>query len=150
METNVTTDKKARKSKKYEAAAVTAEVQAAAASEAPTEEGGEVTKKAGSTAPRPRKWDYGFLPDGKIVPQADTANVKKDVAAAWEHASDSPTVEEFFKRFTNTTEARHGLRVLSRRGLVKIIHPDGAEYPQAFVAKPKAEKAEETAEAVVS
>jgi hypothetical protein len=139
METNVQTDKKSKKAKKFEAEAATTEVQAN--SEANGEQQADGEGKA-TGAPRPRKWDYGIIPEAQIVPQTETAAVKKEVAEAWALVDDSPTVEEYTKRGGD----RHGLRVLSRRGLIKIIHADGNEFPKAYVAPVKEEAAEEPAQ----
>jgi hypothetical protein len=139
METNVQTDKKSKKAKKFEAEAATTEVQAN--SEANGEQQAEGEGKA-TGAPRPRKWDYGIIDDATIVPQAETASVKKEVAEAWALVDDKPTVHEFMKRGGD----RHGLRVLSRRGLIKIVHPDGTEFPRPYVAPVKEEAAEEPAQ----
>lgn len=131
METNVQTDKKVKKSKKFAAEAQTPEV--AATAEVPEGEvvAEEKSNGKGSGAPRPRKWEYGIIPEAKIVRQADTASVKKEVAEAWACTDENPTVEAY----TKLGGDRHGLRVLSRRGLIKIVHPDGTEFPQPFVAK---------------
>jgi len=140
MESNVQTDKKSKKAKKFEADAATTEVQANA--ETPTGDNAAEGEGKATGAPRPRKWDYGIIPEAKIVPQAETASVKKEVAEAWALVDDSPTVEEYTKRGGD----RHGLRVLSRRGLIKIIHADGNEFPKAYVAPVKEEAAEEPAQ----
>jgi hypothetical protein len=134
METNVKTDKKGKKAKKYEDAEV---VTTAPAPEADSPEAPTLGTKG---APRPRKWDYGILPEAQIVRQAEDASVKKDIAEAWGYTDDNPTVEEYTKRGGD----RHGLRVLSRRGLIKIVHPDGTEFPREYVKaeKPEADEGE--------
>jgi hypothetical protein len=140
METNVKTDKKGKKARKHE---VEAE---APAVDTPTV--GDVVAEGaagkGTGAPRPRKWDYGIIPEAQIVRQAAEASVKKEVAEAWGYTDDNPTVAEYTKRGGD----RHGLRVLSRRGLIKIVHPDGTEFPREYVKaeKPEATEGGETAE----
>lgn len=137
METNVKTDKKFKKAKKHEVEADKPVVD--------TPETGEVTAEVaagkGNGAPRPRKWDYGIIPDAQIIRLKDEASVKKDIAEAWAATHDNPTVADYMKDFASSTDARHGLRVLSRRELIKIVHPDGSEFPRQYI-KPEPTPAE--------
>jgi hypothetical protein len=152
METNVQTDKKGKKGKKFEAQAETAETQAAGAEGAAAAEAGEAIEKA-KGAPRPRKWDYGIVNEATIKRAAENPRVAKDIEVAWGHTEGDPTVEAYFTAYGDDKrqDARHGLRVMARRGLIKIVHADGNEFPRDYVApepKPKEEKAaEETAQA---
>lgn len=97
-----------------------------------------VKESAGAGAPRPRKHEYGIKNDALVVVVAEQADAAKraGVAQAYEHAKanedGSPiTVEAFYTRGGD----RHDLRVMSRRGLIKIRWVTGEEFPQA--AKPK-------------
>jgi hypothetical protein len=98
----------------------------------------EPKESAGAGAPRPRKHEYGIKPDALVVAVAEQAEAAKraGVAKAYEFtkANDdgSPiTVEAFYARGGN----RHDLRVMSRRGLIKIKWTTGEEFPQAAVQK---------------
>lgn len=106
----------------------------------------EPKESAGAGAPRPRKHEYGIKADALVVTVAEQAEAAKraGVAKAYEFAkatestaadgtkTEAPvTVEEFYKRGGN----RHDLRVMSRRGLIKIKWLTGEEFPQAAVAK---------------
>lgn len=95
--------------------------------------------KADKGAPRARKWEYGITDEARIVRLAEVANVKRDVAAQFAHTEGDPNVATFKQRGGN----RHGLRVMMRRKLIKLVHADGKEFPQQYVKpepKPKAEK----------
>lgn len=134
MEEQVQVDKKAKKSKKFAAESqMTAEDQATGTDAAANEATEAIAKAKG--APRPRKVDYGIADDAQIVRLVDTANVRKDILLAWQNTDDNPTVAEFFTRYSEAerVEARHGLRVMSRRKLIKIVHPDGSEFPRDIV-----------------
>lgn len=107
----------------------------------------EPKESAGAGAPRPRKHEYGIKPDAfvHIVTEQAEAAKRAGVAKAYEFAkpvvsaneagtgenSTPITVEEFYKRGGN----RHDLRVMSRRGLIKIKWVTGEEFPQAAVPK---------------
>lgn len=137
METNVQTDKKAKKPKKFEGEA--------SAPRAESQNNGEAKEPKTPGAARPRKWDYGIIDEAKIEVIKETASVKKDIAVAWEAVDGNPTVAEYMAKFSNKGDARHGLRVLSRRELIQIVHADGTRYPKPYVApepKVKAEKSE--------
>jgi len=67
--------------------------------------------------------------------------VRKDIAEAWVLTADKPTVAQFMEGFASKTDARHCLRVMSRRKLVNIVHTDGSVFPVAY------EPAEKVAEA---
>lgn len=129
METNVQTDKKSKKSKKHEAEAVTGEVRAneeVAAGEADA----AVEKAKG--APRPRRWDYGITDEATIERVAENPPVRKDIAEAWVLTEGKPSVADFMAGFASKTDARHCLRVMSRRKLIQIKHADGSVYPVAY------------------
>jgi|2_EtaG_2_1085320.scaffolds.fasta_scaffold12268_2 hypothetical protein len=103
-------------------------------------DGGQATKPAGKNlepkdkgAPRPRKWDYGITPEAKILCQKETPNVKREVQADWEIAQKSKTYADYAK----AGGSRHGIRVMSRRGLIKLVHADGKEYPVQLSGKEK-------------
>jgi hypothetical protein len=142
METNVQHDKKGKKGKKFEAGTEGARVSSifgvgdAAAAATTT---GEAKEKG---AARPRKWDYGITDDAQIVRIADAPSVRKDVELAWAETFDTPTVHDYMKGFSNKSDARHGLRVLARRKLIKIVHKNGDEFPKEYVAPVKPVKAE--------
>jgi hypothetical protein len=95
-------------------------------------------ESAGAGAPRPRKHEYGIKPDAQVVTVAEQAEAAKraGVAKAYEFAKASEsgpiTVAEFYTRGGN----RHDLRVMSRRGLIKIKWVTGEEFPQAAAPKP--------------
>lgn len=104
-------------------------------------------KKTGSNAPRARKWDYGIKREAQVVRLVETANVKRDIQAQFAHTEGDPLVSEFYSKGGD----RHGLRVMSRRKLIKIVHKDDngnvvAEFPQGYT-KPEPKPAEEKAEA---
>ena len=82
----------------------------------------------GSANPRPRKWDYGIVPEAKIVrtAEAEKATMRKDMEKEFAATAGDPTVEAFFK----AGGTRHGLRVLSRRGVINILHADGNTFPK--------------------
>jgi hypothetical protein len=118
----------------------------------------EPKESAGAGAPRPRKHEYGIKLDAKVVLVSEQAEAAKraGVAKAYEHAQPKNqevidgkavggtpvTVEEFYARGGN----RHDLRVMSRRGLIKIVWATGEEFPQAAVAKaPEPPKASDAA-----
>ena len=143
METNVQTDKKSKKSKKYEAEAVSTPV-----AEAPTEAVETATEEAiekAKGAPRPRKWEYGITDEAQVVRVAEAPTVRKDIEAAWAATLENPTVAEYMAQFANKSDGRHGLRVMSRRGLIKIVHADGSKFPRQYEAK-MAEATEPAAE----
>jgi len=101
-------------------------------------------ESAGAGAPRPRKHEYGIKPDAvvQVVPETAEAAKRANVAAAYEHAKGNPTVEQFYAKGGN----RHDLRVMSRRGLIKIVWATGEVFPQAAVPKaPEAPKASDAA-----
>lgn len=148
METNVQVDKKSKKSKKFDAEAATGEVQAAGADAAAVEATEAIEKAKG--APRPRKWDYGITDEAQIVRVAENPRVAKDIEVAWSNTEDNPTVAVYFELYgeDSRTDARHGLRVMSRRGLIKLVHADGQEFPRTYVApEPKVEEPAEGTEA---
>lgn len=93
----------------------------------------EPKESAGAGAPRPRKHEYGIKPDAvvKVVPEQAEAAKRAGVAVAFEHAKGDPTVEAFYAKGGD----RHDLRVMSRRGLIKIVWPTGEEFPQAAAVK---------------
>ncbi len=93
----------------------------------------------GSNAPRPRKWDYGIIPEATIVRLKDDEKVKGVTQDAWDMTKGNKTTVAKFMEKGN----RHDLRVLSRNGCINIVHADGTKYPQKYVApapKPKTEK----------
>ncbi len=93
--------------------------------EKPKSESAAKDKKA-KAAPRPRKWDYGISDDAKIVLLKDEANVKSDIKKDWELLGKTPiTCKAFFEK----GGTRHGLRVMSRRKLVNVVHANGTKYP---------------------
>jgi len=102
-------------------------------------EGAASGEGKGSGAARPRKWNYGITPEAKIVRQTQEANVKKDIEKSWLATEGDPTVAQFMSKGGD----RHGLRVLSRRELIKLVHEDGTEYPQKAEAAPAVEPAAE-------
>jgi len=108
--------------------------------DAPAQEPGD--PKKGSNAPRPRKWDYGIAPEAQIVRLEESPSVKRDVAEEWAHTEDSPTCALFMER----GGTRHGLRVMSRRKLIKIVN-GGKDYPIEYTAPVKEEKQAEPAAA---
>jgi hypothetical protein len=148
METNVQTDKKGKKNKKFDSGEVTPPADNFGGEAAAAAEAGEAIEKAKGAA-RPRKWNYGFVPEATIVRVAENPTVRKDIEAAWAAtATPGTTVDAFLNSFTDKSDARHGLRVMSRRGLIKVVHADGSEYPQkvdgSAVEAPAAEAAAET------
>lgn len=145
METNVQTDKKAKKAKKHDAGTVESAATDTGATNG-SAEGGEGEAKA-TGAPRPRKWDYGITDEAQIVRKAEAPSVRKDIEVAWAVTEGNPTVAAFMAQFEDKSDARHCLRVMSRRELIKIVGTDGTEFPRPYVApEPKAE-APATAEA---
>lgn len=126
------------------AKAKTAAPVAPKAAKTPPDPNAPKKESAGAGAPRPRKHEYGIKPDAKvqIVPETAEAAKRAGVAAAYEHAKGDPTVEQFYAKGGN----RHDLRVMSRRGLVKIVWATGETFPQAAVPKPpEAPKASDAA-----
>lgn len=131
-----------------------------AAAQAParkaTEKNGE--GNGGSTAPRPRKWDYGLsLETATVVlvtPVAEKAGEEpkepalrgttKDVYATLKGAKDQKMgLGELYQ----TGATRHDLRVLSRGKHIKVVHPNGDTFPKPYVAPPPKPKAEPKAKA---
>lgn len=107
---------------------------------------GEASTKKGSNAPRARKWDYGIKPEARVTRLVEAANVKRDIQVQFTHTEGDPTVAEFMSRGGD----RHGLRVMMRRKLIKLVHEDtGAEFPVSYVkpAAPEQPAATETASA---
>lgn len=147
METNVQVDKKSKKASKHAAVAATTEVQTAGA-EGAAQEASEAIEKA-KGAPRPRKWDYGITDEATIKRVAESPRVAKDIEVAWANTEGDPTVAAYFELYgaDKRTDARHGLRVMARRGLIKLVHADGTEYPKDYVAPPPKAEATEGAEA---
>lgn len=92
------------------------------------EDSKDATKKGGSAAPRPRKWDYGIHNDAQIVRAAEDPTVKKDTEKEWGYTEGNPTCEKFFAK----GGTRHGLRVMSRRKLITIVR-EGVTYPIEYV-----------------
>lgn len=120
------------KAKKHEAESTQRVEAQAGDGEAQATEG--ASTKKGSNAPRARKFDYGIKPEAKVVRLVETANVKRDIQAQFTHTEGDPTVAEFYAKGGD----RHGLRVMSRRKLIKIQHLDEsgnvvAEFPQGYV-----------------
>lgn len=138
METNVEIEKKPKKSRSKKFAP---EAEAAVNTEQVEGEASE----AKVATPRPRKYNYGIIPEARCVRLSEAPKVAKNIAEAWTATDDEPTVEEFFNRVE--VEPRHCLRVLLRSGHLKLVHPDGTEYPQEYVAPVKVEATEEVAEA---
>lgn len=109
----------------------------------------EPKESAGAGAPRPRKHEYGIKGDASVVTVAEQAEAAKraGVAKAYEFAKAKEdgtpvTVDEFYARGGN----RHDLRVMSRRGLIKIKWVTGEEFPQAATPKvPEPPKASDAA-----
>ena len=99
----------------------------------------EAKDKKAKGAPRPRKWDYGITGEAKIVIVAEgEPNVKRDILKDWEKlGKGNITCDAFFA----AGGSRHGLRVMSRRKLIQVVHADGKRYPIEYVKPPKAEKA---------
>lgn len=100
----------------------------------------EPKESQGAGAPRPRKHEYGIKSDAFVVPVAEQAEAAKragvakayELTQAHEDGSNSHiTVGVFYERGGN----RHDLRVMSRRGLIKIVWATGEEFPQAAAAK---------------
>lgn len=143
MESNVQVDKKPTKRGKKHTAETTGELPGAAA--APVTEGGDTAAEATPKvkgAPRPRKYDYGITADAQVVRLAEAPSVKRDIAVSWDATEGNPTVEVFMALGGD----RHGLRVMMRRKLVKLVHEDGSEYP-VLLAEGAAEATTEPAEA---
>lgn len=100
----------------------------------------EPKESSGAGSPRPRKYEYGIKPDAQVVVVAEQAEAAKraGVAKAYEIAKTGTaegktlTVEQFYAGGGN----RHDLRVMSRRGLIKIRWATGEEFPQNVVPKP--------------
>jgi hypothetical protein len=106
-------------------------------------------ESSGAGSPRPRKYEYGIKADAQVVVILEQAEAAKraGVAKAYEYAKakedgTNVTVDEFYKAGGN----RHDLRVMSRRGLIKIVWTTGETFPQTAVAKvPEAPKPEDAA-----
>ena len=96
-------------------------------------------------APRARKWEYGITDEARIVRLAEVASVKRDIQVQFGYTEGDPTVADFKKKGGN----RHGLRVMMRRKLIKLVHADGKEFPVAYVKpeKPAKEEKQEKAAA---
>jgi len=71
------------------------------------------------SAARPRKYDYGFV---------GNATIKVNVPEPIEGITAGMTVEAYLAQ--GGTNDKHMLRVLSRRGSINIVHPDGTEFPK--------------------
>jgi len=100
--------------------------------------GGDKAEKKEKGAPRARKWEYGITDEARVVRLVEVASVKRDIQVQFGHTEGDPTVAEFKKRGGN----RHGLRVMMRRKLIKLVHADGTEYPVAYVKPEKPAKTE--------
>lgn len=136
MESNVQVDKKPTKRGKKHAAEAEGTLPGATAT--PAVEGEEKAKRTGSNAARPRKYNYGITPEATVRRANEgPVTVRKDIEKSWEATDGEPTVAEYMERGGD----RHGLRVLMRRGLIKLIGTDGAEYPVAFSSGATAEEA---------
>ena len=98
----------------------------------------EAKDKTAKGAPRPRKWDYGIILEAKIMPLVEEANVKRDIQKDWERVGKGTTCEKFFA----AGGTRHGLRVMSRRKLISIVHADGSKFPVEYVKPEKPAKGE--------
>ena len=116
---------------------------AAAEGTAPAAEKAQEKATGEKGAPRPRKWDYGIVPENKVSAKPRTEEegepkLKAKEAEGYEMAKKGCTVEQFLK-----DGERAILRRLSRKGLINITAADGTVYPKDYVApppKPKAEK----------
>ena len=112
-------------------------------------EGGTGQKKKegkGSSAPRPRKWDYGIADEAKIkrVLKEDGAKpaVKGDVKASWDVISDNMSCASYIE----AGGTRSGLRRMSRRGIISITGSDGTVYPKEYIAPEKPDEENKEAE----
>tara|TARA_R110002167_G_scaffold42421_9_gene128755 strand:+ start:1317 stop:1754 length:438 start_codon:yes stop_codon:yes gene_type:complete len=130
-------------------------IKGATPAEVPATESGnrKGTEEKAKKTIRPRKWDYGIHPHATIVRvegKTDETPVKGDVKAQWLLTTNKPSIQSFLA--TKSCD-RHGLRVMSRRGLINIIHADGSVYPKKMnpelhkVEAVKADKATATTKA---
>jgi hypothetical protein len=145
MEEEVQVTKGKKKSKKYDDTGAATVVDESV----PTAEGEAVAvveKAAG--APRPRRFEYGIVNENTIVKAVEDPRVAKEIQAAWDALANVSTVGEFFDVYgpDRRTEARHALRVMSRRGLINITSEDGTVYPLEYVAEEPAAEPEVPAE----
>lgn len=105
----------------------------APAAEKPVKEG----SPDGKAAPRPRKWNYGIVPEHKVQAAKRTEEegepkLKAGEAEGYALAQKGCTVEQFL-----ANSDRGILRRLSRKGLVNVIGTDGTVYPTDYVAPEK-------------
>ena len=108
----------------------------------PTKEAGTEGEAAGSSAPRPRKFDYGIQPENKVsvkalAADADEPKLKSGEDEGYNMAKRGCTVQAFTEKSTRSI-----LRRLSRKGLVTVTSPDGTTFPRDYVAPVKSVKAE--------
>ena len=85
----------------------------------PPAEGAAPNGEAKETAARPRKYDYGFV---------GNATIKVNTPEPIEGITAGMTVEAYLAQ--GGTNDKHMLRVLSRRGSINIVHPDGNTFPK--------------------